>query len=202
MTSLLSHPFFYLLFQGIIGAKRARRKSVRLYAPAKPGQRILDIGCGTGYVVEYFPNTEYIGFDTDQAYINYAKNRYGNVGTFYCQEFNDVAADKNGVFDLVIMNGLLHHLDDNSVKLLLERVKKVLKPDAYVVTLDGCYIDNQSSIAKRLLDGDRGKFVREKGQYESLASDVFNSVASYIHNDWLFIPYTMIVMKMQQRDIQ
>ncbi|MFQ5752897.1 MAG: class I SAM-dependent methyltransferase, partial [bacterium] len=170
MRSLLSHPVIYLMFQGIIGAKRARRESMRLYAPTKPGQRILDIGCGTGYVVEYLPNCEYIGFDTDKSYINYAKNRYGNAGNFYCQKFDDAAADKNGVFDLVIMNGLLHHLDDNSVKLLLERVKRVLKPNAYVVTLDGCYIDNQSFIAKRLLDGDRGKFVREKSKYESLAS--------------------------------
>ena len=196
MISLLSHPVFYLLFQAIIGAKRARKESVKLYAPPKSGQRVLDIGCGTGYVIEYFPNTEYIGFDTDRAYINYAKNRYGKIGTFYCQEFDDTAADRHGNFNLVIMNGLLHHLDDNSVKLLLERVKKVLKPDAYVVTLDGCYIDGQSSIAKILLDGDRGKFVRDKDKYESLASDVFNSVTSHIHNDWLFIPYTMIAMKM------
>ena len=188
-------PAIYLLFQGIIGAKRSRWRCVKEYIRPVPGQRILDVGCGPGYVVEYFPKSDYIGLDTDQNYIKYANHKYKHKGSFFCQELDDAAAKDLKPFDLIIMNGLLHHLNDTQVIELFQRAKRILKPGGKIVTLDGCYVKGQSRIAKKLLDYDRGKYVREQRAYIGLASNVFDSVVTHIRHDLMRIPYTLIIMQ-------
>lgn len=195
MLLSLSTPFVYLLSQKVLGAKRARQRSIEEYVRYSPGQRILDVGCGPGYVSEYFKGADYIGFDTDKAYIDYAKSKYGHRGCFFCRGFDDAAADQLELFDRVIMNGLLHHLEDDAVVELLQRVKRVLKTGGKLVTLDGCYEEGQPFIARKLLFHDRGKHVREEKDYRALGSKVFNSVVTHIRNDLMFIPYTLIIMQ-------
>lgn len=93
------------------------------------------------------------------------------------------------------MNGLLHHMSDNQVVKLFQKVKRVLTSQGQIVTLDGCYVKGQSFIAKRLLDYDRGKFIRQEHDYVRLASKIFTSVVTHIRHDLMFIPYTLIIMK-------
>lgn len=191
----MSSPVIYLLSQWIIGAKRSRLICVREYVCPIVGQRILDVGCGPGYVVEYFPESDYTGFDTDKKYIQYANDKYGQRGRFFCQELDDATAKDLNSFDLIIMNGLIHHLSDTQVIRLFQRAKRILKPGGKVVTLDGCYVKGQSSIAKKLLDCDRGKYVRDEAAYTGMASQVFDSVVTHIRSDLMLIPYTLIIMQ-------
>ena len=191
----MSSPVIYLLSQWIIGAKRSRLICAREYVRPIVEQRILDVGCGPGYVVEYFPESDYTGFDTDKKYIQYANHKYGQRGRFLCQELDDAAVKDLNPFDLIIMNGLIHHLDDTKVVELFQRAKGILKPGGKVVTLDGCYVKGQSSIAKKLLDYDHGKYVREQRAYIDLASQVFDSIVTHIRHDLMLIPYTLIIMQ-------
>lgn len=101
-------------------------------------------------------------------------------------------------FDLVIMNGLLHHLDDRDVIALFKRIKHLLKPSGKIVTLDGCYVERQSPIVRKLLDFDRGKYVRDEKTYVSLASEVFGSAIPDIRHDLFRIPYTLLIMQISQ----
>ncbi len=195
MFSLLSNPSIYLYVQWLIGAKHARWECVRQFTSYNPGQRILDIGCGPGYVIEYLPESDYIGLDTDQRYIDYAQGKYGRRGLFFCQELNDETMKNLEPFDLIIMNGLLHHLDNRSVIALFKRVKRLLKPSGRIVTLDGCYVEGQSPVARKMLDLDRGKYVRDEKTYVSLVSEVFDSAVSHIRHDLFWIPYTSIVLQ-------
>ena len=78
---------------------------------------------------------------------------------------------------------------------LLQRVKRVLKTGGKLVTLDGCYTEGQSFIARKLLSHDRGKYVREDKDYRALPSEVFISVVTHIRNDLMFVPYTLIIMQ-------
>lgn len=192
---MFENPVIYLLFQGLIGAKRSRLMCVKEYIRPVPGQRILDVGCGPGYVVEYFPESDYIGFDTDRKYIQYANRKYSRKGRFFCQELDDAAAKDLKPFDLIIMNGLIHHLNDTQVIELFQRTKGILKPGGRVITLDGCYVRGQSFIARKLLDYDRGKFIRQEHDYVRLVSTVFSSVMAHIRHDLMFVPYTLIIMK-------
>jgi len=194
--TMLSDPEIYLVIQGMLGAKRARQRCVKEYVyPIAAGQRILDVGCGPGYVIEYFPQSYYIGFDTNRKYIEYANRKYSQKGCFFCQELNDTTIKDLKPFDLIMMNGLVHHLNDIQAIELFQRAKRILKPGGKVVTLDGCYVKGQSGIAKKLLDCDRGKYVREEKAYVALVSRAFNSITTYIRHDLMFIPYTLIIMQ-------
>ena len=108
---------------------------------------------------------------------------------------NDITAKNLESFDLIIMNGLIHHLNDFQVIELFKHAKSILKPCGKIVTLDGCYVKSQSIIAKKLLDFDHGKYIREHKEYMSLASKVFDSVVAHIRHDMMLIPYTLIIME-------
>ena len=194
---ILSNPAVYLFVQGILGAKSARRRCIKEYiSPVSSPQRILDVGCGPGYVAEYFPKSDYVGFDVNEEYIKYANQKYGKRGRFFCQELDDLSIKNLEPFDLIIMNGLIHHLTDAQVVKLLQLAKCVLRSRGTIVTLDGCYVKGQSSIAKKLLSCDRGKYVREEMHYRFLASKVFDSVTVHIRHDLMLIPYTYIILQL------
>jgi SAM-dependent methyltransferase len=194
VKDLLKSPSLYLFSQQILGAKRARRKCINEYARPTPGMRILDIGCGPGYVLEYLPKVCYYGFDVSPSYIASAKRKYGEKGQFYCQHFDAATAGKLEPFDLVLMMGLLHHLNDKEVLGLFEVSLQALGKGGTLITLDGCYHQNQSLLAKFLLKRDRGEWIREASDYSRLASKLFRQVDSHIRGDLFILPYSALIM--------
>jgi hypothetical protein len=53
----------------------------------------------------------------------------------------------------------------------------------------------QSALVRRLLDNDRGEFVRTETAYRAIAEGIFPKVATTIRHDIFRIPYTIIVME-------
>lgn len=197
MLAILSHPRAYTLVQSVIGARRARARSVREYVRPQRGWRVLDIGCGPGYGVEWFAGAEYVGLDVNAAYIAHARRRYGRSGTFICQRFDEEIIGRVGLFDLVAMNGLLHHLCDEEATDIFRKIRRVLKPGGKIVTLDGCYTAAQSFVERKLLDHDRGRHVRDEQGYVRLVSGLFASVTAHVRRDLMFIPYTLLIMEIR-----
>jgi cyclopropane fatty-acyl-phospholipid synthase-like methyltransferase len=196
MTNIeaLQFPSLYLLSQGLLGAKRARRKCIQEYARVQRGMRVLDIGCGPGYVVNYLPNVSYFGFDISPRYIAYANRKYGTQGRFFAQRFDADMAKQLAPVDLVLMAGLLHHLKDAEVTDLLALSRVAMNRGARLITLDPCYHADQSAISKFLMDRDRGESIRESKQYHALASKVFQHVELHIREDLFFVPYTAAIL--------
>lgn len=190
----LKFPSLYLLSQGILGARHARKKCIEDYARVEPGMRVLDIGCGPGYIVQYLPKVCYFGFDISPQYINYAKRKYGTHGTFFAQRFDAKMARNLGPFDVILMAGLLHHLNDAEATDLLDLSKQAISNRGRLITLDPCYYANQSSIARFLMNRDRGESIRESAEYVTLACKTFGNVQLYIREDLFFVPYTAAVM--------
>jgi SAM-dependent methyltransferase len=197
MKSLLERPELYRLFARLVGAERGRSIHVNEYVRPRAGDRILDIGCGPGDILDHLPDVAYVGFDMNPSYIQSAKERYGQRGEFICRRVSDeqVSRGQEASFDIVLATGVLHHLDDAEAGELFDIASRALRKGGRLVTFDGCFVDGQSSAARYLLLNDRGRFVRRPEGYVGLASRAFGSVEPHIRDDLLRIPYTHIILE-------
>jgi SAM-dependent methyltransferase len=169
MKHLLAHPAIYQAYQELGGFFGARIKAIRDYLPIAPGMRVIDIGCGPGHIVRHLPEgIDYTGFDIDGPSIAYARRHFGQRGRFEARLFDADAAREFGPADVVMMNGVMHHIGDADLAATLANVRDALKPGGVLFTLDGCYRPGQSAIARWLLDNDRGVHVRDCDGYHRL----------------------------------
>jgi len=191
--SILSVPIIYNFFQRMMGGE-GPAGFVNQFMKPKKGDRILDLGCGTARILDFLPKVDYVGFDSDSNYINFAKNKYGDLGTFYLGHVQQASIEKMLPFDIVIMMGVLHHLDDENVKSVLQIIYGALKPGGRLITIDPVFIRNQNLIAKILISLDRGRNVRTSDQYESLTRLFFTKSDVSIKKN-TFIPYTHCIVE-------
>ncbi|HEV2320414.1 MAG TPA: class I SAM-dependent methyltransferase [Verrucomicrobiae bacterium] len=196
LCGLFSYPAAYRLAQRWVGADYARKIFLAEYAKPAPGEKILDIGCGPGDILNYLPKVNYSGLDLSPEYIRAAQERFGSKGRFCCADVGLATIEgEQGTFDLVLAIGVLHHLDELQAGQLFALARRALSPGGRLVTYDGCYSPGQSFVARWFLDRDRGKFVRTKDQYLHLASACFSTVHPDLRHDLLRIPYTHLIMR-------
>lgn len=194
LRNVLSVPALYTWFQRI-----ARGNGAFIYATehvrAETGDKILDIGCGTGEILKHMPHVEYLGFDMDEKFVRAAQEAYGHRGTFFCQELGKDTVDNLSAFDIVCATGVLHHLNDDQALELFRLAQRALKPGKRLVTLDGCYTKGQSIIGRFTLAMDRGLHVRNADEYIGLAAQVFKKVKPTMYPALFRIPQSVIIME-------
>lgn len=197
---ILGQPFFYSAFQRIMGSEAGWTRISNVFLNMKPGEFLLDVGCGPGDVLNHVHDVEYWGFDISSNYIDKARKRFGARGTFFCKRLEPQDIHHLPKFDAALLSGVLHHLDEVEVLELLELIAKMLKPGGRVVTVDPCFAENQNPIAKFLISRDRGQNVRTQSKYSELARRCFSNVRSTVeHKRW--IPYTHCFMICREDEI-
>jgi SAM-dependent methyltransferase len=131
---------------------------------------VLDVGCGPGTNSAHFAHLDYTGIDINADYIASAQKRH--TGTFVAGDVTDPAVLPGGRYDCVLMNSLLHHLDDSAVRGLLSRVGRLVAPGGAVHILD--LVQPPHWNAARLLTAlDRGRYARPIGAWRALFDEAF-----------------------------
>jgi len=173
---ILGHPFVYHhvrpLVVGIDYTPQYEALEVR------SDDRVLDIGCGGGDALRYLVRfASYHGFDTDEVAISFARQRPESAQPNV--HFATALVSPTDFAEIrpthVMMNGLLHHLDDEDA---VDLLKMCAATDSVqrVVTNDTVYLSGEplNNVMARL---DRGRFVRHIQGYRDLASGAGLTIA-------------------------
>jgi cyclopropane fatty-acyl-phospholipid synthase-like methyltransferase len=195
---ILGNPLVYSFFQTLVGATRSRRRVIQDHLRLRPGDFVLEVGCGPGEFFEYFPDgINFTGFDLSQSYIDFARRKYAHRrnGQFHCADVSEFALADPGRFDVCFAAGVLHHLSDEECSKLFNTAQHALKTGGRFVSIDPVFVDGQSKIAKYIISKDRGQNVRPEAGYRNLANSVFNNVTVSVRHDLLRIPYSHIIME-------
>ncbi len=196
-TSILSLPAAYRLFRQVVVGPGYGASFVGDYLKPVRGEHVLDLGCGTGDLVQDIPDgVRYTGVDFSADYIRAARERHGTrpETEFILADVNGAPSVASGSFDIAAGAGILHHLSDAEIPAVLDLAWTALRPGGRFATIDPCYREGQPWIATMLMRSDRGKFVRPPQQYRELAARRFPQVKLTIRTDLLRVPYSHAIL--------
>jgi 2-polyprenyl-3-methyl-5-hydroxy-6-metoxy-1,4-benzoquinol methylase len=105
-------------------------------------RRVLDVGCGFGlfgcYFAALYPEIAYCGVDLDARRIRTARESAARLGlgnaTFSCRDARHLTLDDQ--YDAIMIIDLMHHIDDNSKRSLLETCAQHLARDGRLIIKD------------------------------------------------------------------
>ncbi len=106
----------------------------------KEGQRLLDMGCGTGWAIKYAAglvngNGEFYGVDLSPKMIEKATtNAAGLKNIHFVQANTEALPFEDNFFDTIICSNSFHHYFNP--KKVLSEVRRVLKPGGRIYILD------------------------------------------------------------------
>ncbi len=198
LLRVLESPAVYSVFQTIIGADRLRRHFVEEFVRPFPGAAILDIGCGTGSILDYLPrDVRYVGLDLNRRYISHAKKKYQGRGRFFCARVDGLASlpEARQDFDIVIAMAIIHHLDDRDAAQLIRDACDRLGPGGVFASFDGCYHPGQSLATRFLLSRDRGKNIRTPAGYEELLAGCLSPICTKVETRLYRVPYSLFFLR-------
>jgi SAM-dependent methyltransferase len=191
---LLALPQVYNWFQHAIAVTDARAQIAKRYIRARPGDRVLDIGCGPAEILRFLPSVDYVGVDLNSGYLEAARAAYP-AAQFFQMDVRALPDEWQADFDLVLAQGLLHHFSDEQVVSLLRGARAALKGSGRLVCVEVAFDPHQPRIARWLAAADRGRFVRTVEQYRALAASVFPAVRLSVRHDLMRIPYTHLIIE-------
>jgi ubiquinone/menaquinone biosynthesis C-methylase UbiE len=123
----LANVFFF-------GRRRATFQALIAAVGVQPGQRVLDVGCATGYFARLLclsvgRDGLIVGIDPSPAMISYASRQTGRASNCQFQvgrvEALEFPAEH---FDVVVSSLVMHHLPEDLRVAALQEMRRVLRP--------------------------------------------------------------------------
>jgi ubiquinone/menaquinone biosynthesis C-methylase UbiE len=152
-------PFYDTFFRLTMREELFKRRLIE-QAQIRSGQRVLDLGCGTGtltiMVKQAHPNSEVSGLDGDPQILEIARHKAAQAGSPIT--FDEGMAFQlpypNASFDRVLSSMVFHHLTTQDKEKSLAEIYRVLKPDGELHLVDfgvphGFYAKIISSLMRR-----------------------------------------------------
>jgi SAM-dependent methyltransferase len=143
-------------------------------------RRVLDVGCGPGTNAAYFAHADYTGIDMNDAYLEHARRKFGR--TFIAADVTQYRVATSERFDFILLNSLLHHIDDTGVEKLLAHLATLLSDDGHLHIID-LLLPDEASVARFLARADRGEYPRPMAQWREMFTKSFDAV--------VFEPFTL-----------
>jgi trans-aconitate methyltransferase len=147
-------------------------KDLLSYLKPKPGETILDLGCGTGDLTEeiFHSGARVIGVDNSAEMIHAAKSKFPGI------EFHQMDARKMSFdfrFDAIFSNAVLHWIPEKDK--VIEQMRLLLKENGQIVLEFG----GKGNVQQ--MQNTMRKELRKKGYYENAKADFwyFPSIAEY-----------------------
>ncbi len=127
---------------GLRAGRRLRRKSIDA-AQIKPGERILDVGCGTGDLTLLAKERagatgQVYGIDAAPEMIDVARSKAARAKAevdfrVSCHRTLPFPAES---FDVVLSSLMMHHLPDDLKPQALAEIRRVIKPGGRLLIVD------------------------------------------------------------------
>ena len=171
LSRVMELPWAYALWQApFLNAKFA---PILEHNDIGSVRRVLDVGCGPGTNTRFFAHADYVGLDINPAYIERARRKYRR--TFLQADVCDYRPSVHQHYDFVLLNSLLHHLDDANTHRILGVVRDVLVAAGCVHIVD-LILPESRGIARYLTQNDRGDYPRRWEAWQELLSRHFEPV--------------------------
>jgi SAM-dependent methyltransferase len=161
------------------------------------GMSVLDVGCGPGTNTARFEKQQYLGIDFNTGYIEFARQKFGREFIVADVTNYDFGTKK---FDFVLLNSLLHHIDDDGVIRLLESCARITSAVGHIHILD-LVLPDDLSLQQLMARLDRGSFPRSIERWREIFSRFFEPVVFRPYDLGIFgIPmYKMLYFKGRAR---
>jgi ubiquinone/menaquinone biosynthesis C-methylase UbiE len=145
-TGLILHAAaFYDLtvWLAMFGRERAFREKVLQLARLKPGESVLDVGCGTGTLAiaakrHVGTSGTVHGIDASPEMIARAEKKAGKAGAevFFKNAAAQALPFPGAQFDAVLTTAMLHHLPRKARQQCAGEMRRVLKPGGRVLAVE------------------------------------------------------------------
>ena len=194
---LLRNPLIYRLHSA--GVDEAKLSAIRNFRSDYSGQKVLDLGCGPGNMARLFSGADYTGVDINEKYIVAARKRY--------PQLNFIAGDgtrmewKDG-FDIILINSLLHHLDDNQVAEILLKSAAALTRTGKIIIQEPLIPGKKEWCHRLMMHLDRGNYFRSLADWKRLLAEAGlfpDGVFFYQLRVFGFKSYHMVSMYLDKR---
>jgi SAM-dependent methyltransferase len=185
-------PRLYNLLQRLVGGGSDRAAFMRTHVVFRSGEKVVDVGCGTGGALEFLPLVNYFGFDPNPDYIRVAQSRYGSRGQFFCGDASsprvrELAQDA----DAFLSMGVLHHLTDQQIDEVLGLARACLRPRGRFIFYEPCFSANDDWVGRMFMRLDRGENIKTDQAWRALLSEYFATVEEYIRRPVYLFRYTI-----------